>query len=52
MAPPVATTATTVHQAYRFALDPTSRQQGTLASAVGGARFAYNWGLALVKRRP
>jgi putative transposase len=41
----------TVHQAYRFALDPTLRQQGRLASATGGARFAYNWGLALVKRR-
>jgi putative transposase len=43
--------AATVHQAYRFALDPTPRQQSALASAVGGARFAYNWGLALVKRR-
>jgi putative transposase len=42
---------TTVHQAYRFALDPTPRQQGALASTVGGARFAYNWGLALVKER-
>jgi putative transposase len=40
-----------VHQAYRFALDPTPRQQRTLASAVGGSRFAYNWGLELVKRR-
>ncbi|MFL6225973.1 MAG: IS607 family element RNA-guided endonuclease TnpB [Actinomycetes bacterium] len=40
-----------VHQAYRFALDPTPRQQGALASPVGGARFAYNWGLELVKRR-
>jgi Helix-turn-helix domain len=44
-------TATPVHQAYRFALDPTPRQQRTLASAVGGARFAYNWGLELVKGR-
>jgi putative transposase len=42
---------TTVHQAYRFALDPTPRQQGRLASATGGSRFAYNWGLELVKRR-
>ena len=41
----------TAHQAYRFALDPTPRQQGRLASATGGARFAYNWGLELVKRR-
>jgi putative transposase len=40
-----------VHQAYRFALDPTRRQQGALASHVGGARFAYNWGLELIKRR-
>jgi putative transposase len=40
-----------VHQAYRFALDPTPRQQDALASAVGGARFAHNWGLALVKQR-
>ena len=39
-----------VHQAYRFALDPTVRQQRMLASAVGGARFAYNWGLELVKQ--
>ena len=40
-----------VHQAYRFALDPTPRQQDALASHVGGARFAYNWGLGLVQRR-
>ncbi len=43
--------AATVHQAYRFALDPSPRQHGALASAVGGARFAYNWGLELVKQR-
>jgi putative transposase len=43
--------AATVHQAYRFALDPTPRQQGRLASAVGGARFAFNWGLELVQQR-
>jgi putative transposase len=48
-----ATTATVhhVHQAYRFALDPTPRQQGRLASHAGAARFAFNWGLELVKRR-
>jgi putative transposase len=40
-----------VYQAYRFALDPTPTQRRALASAVGGARFAYNWGLELVKRR-
>jgi hypothetical protein len=38
-----------VMQAYRFALDPTPRQQGQLASHTGAARFAFNWGLALVK---
>jgi putative transposase len=48
----VATMAgTTFHQAYRFALDPTPRQQGKLASHVGGSRFAFNWGLTLVKDR-
>jgi putative transposase len=40
-----------VYQAYRFALDPTPTQRRSLASAVGGARFAYNWGLELVKGR-
>jgi putative transposase len=41
----------TVMQAYRFALDPTPRQQGSLASHTGAARFAYNWGLDLVTTR-
>jgi IS605 OrfB family transposase len=41
----------TALQAYRFALDPTPRQQGSLASHAGGARFAYNWGLELVTTR-
>jgi putative transposase len=40
-----------VHQAYRFALDPTPRQERGLASHAGAARFAFNWGLALVKQR-
>jgi transposase len=40
-----------VMQAYRFALDPTPRQQRALASHCGAARFAYNWGLDLVKQR-
>jgi IS605 OrfB family transposase len=40
-----------VIQAYRYALDPTPRQQGALASHCGAARFAYNWGLDLVKQR-
>jgi IS605 OrfB family transposase len=41
----------TVMQAYRFALDPTPRQQASLASHTGAARFAYNWGLELVRTR-
>ena len=40
-----------VTQAYRFALDPTPRQQRALWSHCGAARFAYNWGLDLVKQR-
>jgi putative transposase len=41
----------TVIQAYRYALDPTPKQQRALASHCGAARFAFNWGLALVKDR-
>jgi len=41
----------TVIQAYQFALDPTPRTQGSLASHAGAARFAYNWGLELVTTR-
>jgi putative transposase len=41
----------TVTQAYRFALDPTPSQRRALASHCGAARFAYNWGLVLVKAR-
>ena len=37
-----------VHQAYRLALDPTAAQQRALASHVGAARFASNWGLEQV----
>lgn len=40
-----------VLQAYRFAVDPTPRQERMLASHVGARRFAFNWGLALVKER-
>ncbi|MFN3486835.1 MAG: helix-turn-helix domain-containing protein, partial [Planctomycetota bacterium] len=40
-----------VHQAYRFALDPSPRAARVLASHVGARRFAFNWGLALVKER-
>ena len=35
----------TVHQAYRFALDPTASQRRSLASHCGEARFDFNWGL-------
>jgi len=41
----------TVLQAYQFALDPTPRKQGSLASHTGAALFAYNWGLELVTTR-
>jgi putative transposase len=39
----------TVVQGYRFALDPTPSQESALRSHCGGQRFAFNWGLALVK---
>jgi putative transposase len=44
-------TTAVVYQAYEFALDLTPRQQGRAASHVGGHRFAFNWGLELVKAR-
>ncbi len=40
-----------VRQAYRYALDPSPRIERQLASHVGAKRFAFNWGLALVKAR-
>ena len=40
-----------VTQAYRYALDPSPRQTGTMWSHCGAHRFAYNWGLDLVKQR-
>ena len=40
-----------VQQAYRFALDPTRVQERCLAGHCGAARFAYNWGLGVVKER-
>jgi putative transposase len=43
--------AAIVLQAYRYALDPTPRQRGALASHTGARRFAYNWGLELVRQR-
>ena len=39
----------TVVQGYRFALDPDLGQVAALRSHCGGQRYAYNWGLALVK---
>lgn len=38
-------------QAYRFALDPSPRQERAMRAHLGARRFAYNWGLALVKAR-
>jgi putative transposase len=40
-----------VHQAFRFELDPSNATRSALASHTGASRFAYNWGLALVKAR-
>lgn len=40
-----------VYQAFRFALDPSPSAERALASHVGARRFAFNWGLALVKER-
>jgi putative transposase len=40
-----------VTQAYRFALDPSPAQERALASHAGAARFAYNFGLAVVMDR-
>jgi putative transposase len=42
-------TTTTVTQAYRYALDPTSEQANLLRSHIGGSRFCYNTLLGLVK---
>ena len=39
----------TVHQAYRFALDPTPDQARRMAMFAGASRFAYNRMLAEVK---
>jgi putative transposase len=40
-----------VHQAFRFELDPSTTTRSALGSHAGASRFAYNWGLALVKDR-
>lgn len=51
MRPPSAQTESIVHQAFRYALDPTPTQERKLRKNAGAARFAFNWGLALVKER-
>ncbi len=40
-----------VLQAYRFALDPSPTIERACRAHVGAKRFAFNWGLALVKDR-
>jgi putative transposase len=35
-------------QAFRFELDPNNQARSALASHAGAARFAFNWGLALI----
>ena len=40
-----------VCQAFRFELDPADVTRGALAGHAGGARFAFRWGLRLVKSR-
>ena len=40
-----------VLQAFRFELDPNNAVRSRFASHCGASRFAYNWGLALVKDR-
>lgn len=40
-----------VHQAFRFELDPNNEVLSALASHAGAARYAYNWGLALITER-
>ena len=36
-------------RAFLFALDPTDAQAEAFRSHCGGQRFAYNWGLALIR---
>ncbi|NNN08688.1 MAG: transposase, partial [Acidimicrobiaceae bacterium] len=43
------TPSPTIHQAYRYAIDPTPEQAAQLRSHIGGARFCYNALLGLVK---
>ena len=39
------------YQAFRYELDPNDVTRGALASHAGGAKFAFRWGLRLVKHR-
>ena len=41
--------AGSVLRGYRFALDPTPVQAEALRSHCGAQRFAYNWGLRIIK---
>jgi putative transposase len=41
----------TIHQAYRFELDPNRAQRVLLAKSVGASRYVYNWGLAESRRQ-
>lgn len=40
-----------IRQSYRFKLAPTAKQEERLLGFCGAARFAFNWGLGLVKQR-
>ena len=42
---------TVVHRGFRFELDPNDKSRSKLSSHTGASRFAYNFGLALVKKR-
>jgi putative transposase len=39
-----------VNQAFRFELEPNSAQRQAILQHIGAARFAYNWGLEIVKK--
>jgi len=39
-----------VNQAFRFELEPNSAQLQAILKHIGAARFAFNWGLEIVKR--
>ncbi|WP_079023330.1 helix-turn-helix domain-containing protein [Streptomyces odonnellii] len=37
-----------VQQSYKYALEPSPRQECAFLSHAGGARFAYDWGVARI----